>query len=127
MESTGKYTATLNVSKSANAKTTPDYELRLNQDDCTTIELKQVDTEEESFDWSGGALLPRDSSKFNGYDAFYFMKTADFVPEEFDTKIGYCICDSDTGVCESFIMPEVLNNGYNDRWSNVNGAYVAPQ
>jgi len=78
MESTGKYTATLNVSKSANAKTTPDYELRLNQDDCTTIELKQVNNDEESFDWAGGALLPRDETKFNGYDAFYFKKTADF-------------------------------------------------
>lgn len=75
MTLTGTYTGTMNIKKIGNSKTNPDYELRLNQDDCTTIELKQADNEEETFPWLMGGTLSPYGAPFTGYDAYTFNRS----------------------------------------------------
>lgn len=105
MTYTSDYTATLNVKKLANEKTNPDYDLRLNQEDCTTIELKKHDYEGTVYNWEKGGVLAPYGAPFVGYDALYFNVSETERAKNFDTKIGYCICDKDTGVCEAFMEP----------------------
>lgn len=110
MQSTSEYTATLSVKKVSNMKTNPDYELRLNMDDCTTIELKKVDFEGTTYEWQEGGVLKPFGAPFNGYDAFYFDVSSEEKAVNYDTKVGYCICDSETGACEGFYNEEVRAN-----------------
>lgn len=111
MQSTGKYTATLNVKLPGNAKTDPDYDLRLNQEDCTTVELKMVTAKE----WPVGGELKPFMHSFPGYDAetepynaFTFQKTTtEAISSKYDTKVGMCTCDTETGICEADFDPKV--------------------
>jgi len=77
-----------------------------------------------TYEWNGGELLPK-GAPFVGYEAFLLNKTSTEMATEYDTKIGYCICDEITGVCESYIDPEILGNGMNASWENANGAFNA--
>lgn len=100
---TSKYEGTINIKMVGNAKVEPNYEVRLNQDDCTTIELKKYG---ESDYLPGGQLVPY-GAPFTGLDAYYFKRWATDEPEKYDSKVGQCICDNDTGVCEGFYSEQV--------------------
>lgn len=72
-----------------NAKTNPDYELRLNQEDCTTVELKQTTADS----WTKGGMLKPYGPPFEGYDAFSFQLSEGYEAEKYDAKVGTCTCD----------------------------------
>lgn len=90
-----KYTATLNIKMPGNVKFNWDYEIRLNQEDCTTVELRPAKDETYA---AGGTLMPY-GAPYEGYDAFYFNLYPGFEVEKFDTKVGTCECDDTTGMC----------------------------
>jgi len=94
-----KYEATLTIKMVGNAKTEPNYNIRLNQDDCTTIELKAFDAEDYL---PGGELAPY-GAPFTKDSAFFFKRWDTDIPDKYDAKVGQCICDDTTGVCEAFL------------------------
>lgn len=101
MTRTSDYEATLNIKMVGNAKLEPNYYLRLNQDDCTTIELRAPDEKEFK-----GQLVPY-GEPFRGLDAYYFSTVKAPMPELYDANVGHCVCDNETGVCEGFYSEEV--------------------
>jgi hypothetical protein len=102
-----KFEATLNISMINNEKVTPDYNLRLNQDDCTTIEMKAYGEENE---WTGGVLKAYGSE--NVTDAFQYKTSSRDVTEKYDQRIGWCECnDGDLAdTCTAMYDPAVADN-----------------
>lgn len=98
-----KYEATLNIKMPGNVKHNVDYNIRLNQEDCTTIELKKVSDEH----WPGGGILLPYGGPYEGYNAFSFQLYNGYTAQKYDTKVGTCECDLETGMCAANYWPEV--------------------
>jgi len=96
---------TLNVKMPGNNKLEPNYNIKVNHEDCS-IDIKSINEDK----YTEGRKLQPYGAPFNAYDAFSFEYSST-PAEKYDAKVGYCTCDQTTGACEGH-FDESVENGF---------------